>query len=180
MNYYRKPIEKTINDVKLKMQIGALTVKMTENINKINDLLEVDKDIKKDVSDNSNSIKNMKNEIDLKLSDKIDKNNIDNLLSDKYYDKNNINLKFNDLYDKNYLDNKFDNIYDKTYINNLSNNLYNRSYLDNKFDKIYNKTEVNNVKSTLNRNIILFNTNLTNHINKYATDKQGVKRRYKR
>ena len=114
MNYYRKPTEKTINDVKLKRQIGALTVKITENINKINDLLEVDKDIKKDVSDNSNSIKNIKNEIDLKLSDKVDqkyindtlydkkhiddslndkvdKSNIDNLLSDNYYDKNNIN-----------------------------------------------------------------------------------------
>ena len=72
MNYYRKPINKTVDDVKLKMQIGALTVKITENINKINDLLEVDKDIKKDIVDNSNSIKNMKNEIDLKLSDKVD------------------------------------------------------------------------------------------------------------
>ena len=47
MNYYRKPIEKTINDVKLKMRIGALTVKTTENINKINYLLEVDKILKK-------------------------------------------------------------------------------------------------------------------------------------
>ena len=47
------------------MQIGTLTVKITENINKINDLLEVDKNIKKDVIDNSNSIKNMKNEINL-------------------------------------------------------------------------------------------------------------------
>ena len=65
MNYYRKPIDKTINDVKLKMQIGGLTVKITENINKVNNLLEVDKNIKKDVSDNSNSIKNMKNGIDL-------------------------------------------------------------------------------------------------------------------
>ena len=63
MNYYRKPIEKTINDVKLKMQIGALTFKITENINKINNLLEVYKDIKKDVIDNSNSIKNMNNDI---------------------------------------------------------------------------------------------------------------------
>ena len=151
---------------KLKMQIGALTVKITENINKINDLLEVDKNIKKDVSDNSNSIKNIKNEI----SDKID-----NLLSDNYYDKNDINLKFGDLYNKTYIDHKLDNIYDKTYINNLSNNLYNRIYLDNKFDNIYDKTDVNNVNSTLNRNIILFNTNLTNHINKYATDKQELK-----
>ena len=47
MNYHRKPIQKTINDVKLKIQIGALTVKITENINKINNLLEVDKNIKK-------------------------------------------------------------------------------------------------------------------------------------
>ena len=45
--YYKKSIDKTVNDVKLKMQIGALTVKITENINKINDLLEVDKNIKK-------------------------------------------------------------------------------------------------------------------------------------
>ena len=63
MNYYRKPIEKTINDVKLKMQIGALTVKIAENIDKINDLLEVDKNIKKDVSDNLNSIENMNKDI---------------------------------------------------------------------------------------------------------------------
>ena len=174
-DYYRKNVNNTANGIKLKMQIGALTVKMTENINRINDLLEVDKDIKKDIIDNSNSIKNMKNEIDLKLSDKIDKSNIDNLLSDNYYDKTNIYLKFGDLYNKEYIDSKLGNIYDKTYINNLSNNLYHRTYLDNKFDNIYNETEVNNVKSTLNRNVILFNTNLTNHINKYATDKQGLK-----
>ena len=52
MNYYRKTVNNTDNDVKLKMQIGALTVKITENINKINDLLEVDKNIKKDIVDN--------------------------------------------------------------------------------------------------------------------------------
>ena len=45
--YYRKPINKTVDDVKSKMQIGALTVKITENIYKINDLLEVDKNIRK-------------------------------------------------------------------------------------------------------------------------------------
>ena len=146
MNYYRKLIEKTINDVKLKMQIGTLTVKMTENINKINDLLEVDKKIKKNVSDNSNSIKNMKNEIDLELSDKIDKSNIDNLLSHNYYDKNEIDLKFGDLYNKTYIDHKLNNIYDKT--------------------------EINDINSKLNRNIVLFNTNLTNHIDKYSNEKK--------
>ena len=63
MNYYRKPIEKTINDVKLKMQIGILTVKITENINKINNLLEVDKNIKKDIVDNSNNIENINRDV---------------------------------------------------------------------------------------------------------------------
>ena len=170
-DYYRKTVNNTANDVKLKMQIGSLTVKMTENINKINDLLEVDKDIKKDVSDNSNSIKNMTNEIDLKLSDKIDKSNINNLLSDNYYDKNDINLKFGDLYNKTYIDHKLGNIYDKNNINLKFNDLYNKNYLDNKFDNIYDKTEINNINSKLNRNIVLFNTNLTNHINKYSNEK---------
>ena len=59
MNYYRKTVNNTVNDIKLKMQIGALTVKITENINKINDLLEVDKNIKKDIVDNSNNIVSM-------------------------------------------------------------------------------------------------------------------------
>ena len=165
MNYYRKPIDKTINDVKLKMQMGALTVK-------INDLLEVDKNIKKDISDNSNSIKNMKNEIDLELSDKIDKSNIDNLLSDNYYDKNDINLKFSDLYSKTYIDHKLDNIHDKNNIDLKFNDLYNKNYLDNKFDNIYDKTEINSINSKLNRSMVLFNTNLTNHIDKYSNEKK--------
>ena len=61
--YYRKTVNNTANDIKLKMQMGALTVKITENINKTNDLLEVDKNIKKDIIDNSNSIENMNNDI---------------------------------------------------------------------------------------------------------------------
>ena len=56
MNYYRKPINKVIDDVKLKMQIGALTLKLSENNNKIDDLIGVDKNIKKDVSSNSGQI----------------------------------------------------------------------------------------------------------------------------
>ena len=63
MNYYRKTVNNTANDVKLKMQIDALKVKITENINKINDLLEVDKNIKKDIIDNSNSIKNINKDV---------------------------------------------------------------------------------------------------------------------
>ena len=61
--YYRKPVDKTVDDVKLKIQIGILTVKITENISKINNLLEVDKNIKKDIVDNSDSIENMSKNI---------------------------------------------------------------------------------------------------------------------
>ena len=61
--YYRKTVNNTIIDVKFKMQIGALTVKITENINKINDLLQVDKNIKKDIVDNSNSIENINKDV---------------------------------------------------------------------------------------------------------------------
>ena len=54
--YYRKTVTNTADDIKLKMQIGALIGKITENINKINNLLEVDKNIKKDIVNNSNKI----------------------------------------------------------------------------------------------------------------------------
>ena len=63
MNYYRKTVNNTADDIKLKMQIGALTVKITENINKINDLLEVDKNIKKYIVNNSNKIFSMNESI---------------------------------------------------------------------------------------------------------------------
>ena len=56
MNYYRKPINKVIDDVKLKMQLGALTLKLSENNKKIDDLIGVDKNIKKDVSSNKGKI----------------------------------------------------------------------------------------------------------------------------
>ena len=61
--YYRKTVNNTTNDVKLKMQIGVLTVKITENINKINDILKVDRNIKKDIVDNSNKIFSMNKSI---------------------------------------------------------------------------------------------------------------------
>ena len=56
MNYYRKPINKVIEDVKLKMQLGALTLKL-------NDLIGVDKNIKNDISTNSGKIDDNKSDI---------------------------------------------------------------------------------------------------------------------
>ena len=63
MNYYRKPIDKVIDDVKLKIQLSALTLKLSENNKKIDDLIGVDKNIKKDISTNTGKIDNNKNDI---------------------------------------------------------------------------------------------------------------------
>ena len=91
MNYYRKPINKIVDDVKLKMQLGALTLKISENNNKIDDLLKVDENIKKDIVDNTSKIGANENDISSNL---IELNNI----------KNNMNVKLRK------------NIFDKTYI----------------------------------------------------------------
>ena len=58
-DYYRKTVNNTANDVKLKMQMAAFTLKLSENNDKIDDLLKTDKDIKKDITDNSNALKNL-------------------------------------------------------------------------------------------------------------------------
>ena len=63
MNYYRKTVDNVVNNVKLKMQMSAFTLKLSENINKINNLLEVDKNIIKDIVNNSNSIKNINKDV---------------------------------------------------------------------------------------------------------------------
>ena len=63
MNYYRKPINKVIDDIKLKMQLGALILKISENNKKIDDLIVVDKNNKKNVSSNTLRIDNDKNDI---------------------------------------------------------------------------------------------------------------------
>ena len=68
MNYYRKPINKVIDDVKLKMQIGALTLKISENNKKIDDLIKVDKNIKNNISSNTTKIDNNESDISSNLS----------------------------------------------------------------------------------------------------------------
>ena len=67
MNYYRKPINKVIDDVKLKMQLGALTLKISENNNKIDSLLAVDKNIIKDVSSNLGKVSTNEGDISSNL-----------------------------------------------------------------------------------------------------------------
>ena len=56
MNYYRKPIDKIAYDVKLKMGLSALTLKISENNKKIDSLINVDKNIRNDISTNTSKI----------------------------------------------------------------------------------------------------------------------------
>ena len=75
MNYYRKNVNDTANDVKLKMQIGALTLKLSENNGNI--------------SSNLTKIGNNETNISLNLEkiNSIQENNFkisNNIFNDKY------------------------------------------------------------------------------------------------
>ena len=63
MNYYRKPINKVIDDVKLKMQLGTLTLRLSKKNDKIDSLLKVDKNIKEDIASNLEKINDNENSI---------------------------------------------------------------------------------------------------------------------
>ena len=192
MNYYRKNVDNTANDLKLKMQMAAFTLKLSENNDKIDDLIKADKDIKKDISDNSNSIKNFYTKQD--VNNIISQYYLKKYLYDKTYidtnflvkseidKKDNIILsKVNDnFYSRTYMNDNYylkgyinNNYYNKSELNNNFNNLYNRQYLDLKFDNIYDKTQINDKINKLDRNLVLFNTNLTKFIDEdYKEDKK--------
>ena len=100
-------------------------------------------------------------------------------IDDNYFTKRVLNTSFAsyndriDLKDKEVLEKIKNEYYDKNELDTNFNNLYNRTYLDNKFDNIYDKNEVNEKTSKLDRNLVLFNTNLTKFIDEtYKNDKK--------
>ena len=155
--YYRK-ISENLDNIKNSIDIASLLVKSQEVDLKI-----------KDIENNNNENLTL-------IQTKID--NIENDIDSKFYSKKYLDNELNNYYYKSNIDNKisnmYDNYYDKNHLNLQFNNLYNRTYLDNKFDDIYDKTEINSINSKLNRNIILFNTNLTNHVDDYKIDKKII------
>ena len=134
------------------MQIGALTLKLSENINKINDLLKVDEDIKKDIGDNLNFI-NLNKET-------ISKN--DNEIYNKILliSSNNISIyghkKRLDVMEKD-----IKKIHLNMDVTNLKNDIKNNS--DN-IAKNYNITQINKKKSEFNTDLIDNHTNTLNLI----------------
>ena len=143
MNYYRKPINKVIDDVKLKMQLGALTLKLSENNNKIDNLIGVDKNIKKDVSSNSGKIDTNTSNID---EIKSNLSNIDFDSNNKYSIEN--FFIYNIEIEKNYTLNK-DNPEFTIFNYNLEDNFKKDDILEIDCKILYNYTSYNNIGSLI-------------------------------
>ena len=117
MDYYRKPINKVANDLKLKMQMAALTLKFIENANKLDQM-------KSDISENYNDIGN----IEL-LSDKANVSTNTHKVSLLYQAHKEIKkdivlveLNLNNTYIINNITIKYINLLDKDFI--FNNNIY--------------------------------------------------------
>ena len=199
--YYRKNSE-NIDNLKIKFDISSLLVKSKEHDNKFENIYNkdyIDNNflVKSEIDKKDNNILNTINNNFYTKQDVLnitsqyylkkylyDKDYIDNnyLVTSEIDKKDNniLNTINNNFYSRSYINDNYllkgsinNNFYNKNYINNLTNDLYNRTYLDNKFDDIYTKTEVNTKTSKLDRNIVLFNSNLTKFIDEtYKNDKE--------
>ena len=144
--YYIKIVNNAVNDVKFKMQKGALTLKLSENINKINDLLKFDEDIKKGIGDNLNLINSNKENISKNDNETykkgllINSNNISVYGHKKKLDVIEEDIKKIDL-------NTGDILNNKTYLSNIENTIKNH---DTDIIKIPNiENDINTINSNL-------------------------------
>ena len=139
MDYYRKPINEVANDLELKMQMAVLTLKITENANKLDE-------IKLDINENYNDIGNIEllsDENKANISTNTNKVNllyqahkeikkditlIENNLNNTYI-INNITSEYMNLLDKKFI---FDNnnIYYEIYELSIKNNFVKNDYIE--------------------------------------------------
>ena len=144
MNYYRKPINKVIDDVKLKMQLGAITLKLSENNNDISSNTSLIDTNKNNISSNTSLIDTNKNNISSNYNfTQINKKKSDNYTSliDTNIDNISSNLtKINSIEENNLkisnevLNNKY-NIVNQSFNFNENNHLY----------KLFEKVIENNI-----------------------------------
>ena len=197
--YYRK-ISENIDNLKIKFDISSLLVKSKEHDSKIENIynkdhIDINFLVKSEIDKKDNNILNNIN------NNFYTKQDVLNITSQYYlkkylYDKNYIDNNFlvkseidkkdnnildninNNFYSRSYINDNYLlklNIYDKNDINLKFNDLYNKKFLDLKFDNIYNKTEVDNKINKLDRNIVLFNQNLTKFIDEsYKEGKKSI------
>ena len=121
MDYYRKPINKVANDLKLKMQMAALTLKITENANKLDQ-------IKLDINENYNDIGNLELLSDEnKANISINTNKVNLLYQAHKEIKKDITLienNLNNAYIINNITSEYINLLDKKFIFNSNNTYY--------------------------------------------------------
>ena len=147
MNYYRKPINEVANDVKSKMQLGALTLKISENDKKIDDLIGVDKNIKNDISSNLVKINSIENDISTQIKSDIDEikadlSNIDFNSNNKYRIEN--FFIYNIEIENDYTLNK-DNPEFSIFNYNLEDDFKSNSILEVNCKLLYDYTTYNNI-----------------------------------
>ena len=171
---YRKTVNNTVNDVKLKMKMAAFTLKLSDNINEIDNLIQKDNEINKNLQNNvvlinsnkditetnKNNISENLNSIDL-IKPKISSNYV---LSN--INKSKLDLK-SDIIDKQ--TSKLNEI-DTNLINintNISNNTSNITDKINKLNEILELLKNKIPQKTFNKIFYIenkeFNSNRTSH-----------------
>ena len=167
MNYYRKTVDNTANDLKLKMQIGALTLKLSENNGNISSNTSLIDTNKNNISSNTSLIDTNKNNISSNTS-LIDtnKNNISSNTSLIDTNKNNISSNAS------LIDTNKNNISSNTSLidtnkNNISSNT---SLIDTNKNNISSNTSlIDTNKNNISSNTSLIDTN-KNNISTLKTD----------
>ena len=132
MNYYRKTVDNTANDLKLKMQMSALTLKLSENNGNISSNLSKINTNTSDISNNHNftQINKKKSEFNTSLIDANRDNIAANLTKINSIEENNLKIN-NEI---------FNNQYD---IVNQSFNFNENNHLYKLFEKVIENNMVN-------------------------------------
>ena len=154
MNYYRKTVDNVVDNVKLKMQMAALTLKLSENNGNISDNTSLIDTNKNNISDNTSLIDTNKNNFSSNTS-LIDtnKNNISTLKTDvsSNYNFTQINKKKSDN-NTTFIDTNRDNIASNlTKINTIEEN--NLKISDEVFN---NRYDIVNQSFNFNKNMHLY------------------------
>ena len=148
MNYYRKTVDNVLDNVKLKMQMGALTLKLSENNGNISSNLSKINTNKSDISSNLSKINTNKSDISSNLS-KINTNTSDIA--------NNL-IKIN------------------TNTSDIANNLIKINTNESNITNNYNISQINKKKSEFNTTLIDNNkNNISSNLSKINTIEQNYK-----
>ena len=155
-DYYRKSVNNTANDVKLKMQISALTLKLSENNGNISSNLSKINTNRSDISNSKTDISSNLSKINTNTSDiSNSKTDISSNLSKINTNKSDISSNLS-LIDSNKSDISSNLSLINTNKSNITNN-YNISQINKKKSE-FNTTLIDNNKNNISSNLSKINT----------------------